>query len=178
MAADFTNVGRDVRKCHAAFKMDLQEKFVGNEHCERAKVASITGMALDVVDGHSKTLRNATSLVDLLQSYNLMRCVGKTPSQIMNIYLKFFAGCIVGTLVLYVFIPGDWFSKCKICKKKNECVDATGDKCRPWIPKLIFAFVPSLIVASIVYYIYIFSLKSRVYGTLGLVSNTLVRNMT
>lgn len=176
--------------------MNLNAEYAGNPYCERAKNASRAGVVLDAIEGNSTTLGFAKTGADGWQAYNLMRCVGKSASDVHRFYASLVVVMVLGVILLFVAVPSKWLEGCQVCtkyeartvyrdgraKQTTVCAESRAgspQECRRqavWV-KVVAGILLSGFAVWIVHTVYVFRLKTRVFQPAGLIGTTLARSV-
>lgn len=168
----------------------LRAKYKDREACQFSVGASIAGVGADALNvGWGKRLADATNGIAL------MRCVGMSRLRIVMHYLLLVALVVVCAVVPPMFVPAR-ISNCKTCearddtawaataarrrRRRRRCVkwkDMSPEDCAKAVRTIAYVVgaVVGLVLVTVVQWLFVLWLKTRVFTTKAVASEALLR---
>lgn len=173
----------------SASKSFLREEYKNKEACQLAAGASAAGLAADAFNS-----TGVQSMSDKVGQIALMRCMGKSYTSIILYHVILLCIVVACAVLIPLAIPDSVWENCSICTRsepetvhnngrattRQKCVESrqgTPQECRRQgrIFEYIIGTIVGLIITAIISGIYTFYLKSKVFTSSALITDTVGR---
>lgn len=153
----------------------LEETYPYRDACQAAAASNVAEVSADALDAEQ-----AQTVAGKISTIAMMRCLGMSIFQI----IMFFVVSLVVYIACMIFvmhkIPDRFWQNCKVCKdkngKKSECRPGTPEECKRggMIIELIIAAAVASILVGIIWKVFKFYLRLRVFNAETVLASTVV----
>lgn len=164
---------------------DILKPKYRSRNCQRAAQGTVAGIASDAVDEFLPT-SGLTTWIDWFTGFYILRCAGWSTGTIVLYCLVLCVAVLTLFVVLEPIVKSMMPKKCKICtehsirtvsgKRKSVCVherDGTPEECKG--SSGIVAFIAAVLLVALVNFIYMFSIKMKIFTPQALTGSVLAR---